>query len=275
MSYLKHIMPCSICCEHGHNSTTCWNVCLPLYYSNDLKVKNTISKMDVINYIESTNESQGHGKAYEKDIQKNCFNLSDELIKTYSHIEKYDIKAEDNTINNRNVSIKTSSNMTIDCGDICRFLTSENMDIISVIYKQVDGFKVAKKTLVINYDDLIDILKKDTEEYCQIKFDEWFEKIKEYDKYVKGLSKDYYPLSKQKLLKDRDHITKKKELCENIPYFNIAPKIDSSQQRVQCSINLQKINGLTIEEYGGGELYDKKYNKQIMSDKRIRKTKSI
>ena len=40
-------MPCSICCEHGHNSTTCWNVCLPLYYGNDLKVKNTISKMDV------------------------------------------------------------------------------------------------------------------------------------------------------------------------------------------------------------------------------------
>ena len=39
-------MPCSICFEHGHNSTSCWNVCLPLYYGNDLKVKNTISKMD-------------------------------------------------------------------------------------------------------------------------------------------------------------------------------------------------------------------------------------
>jgi hypothetical protein len=39
-------MPCSICCEHGHNSKGCWNVCLPLYFDNDLKVKNTISKMD-------------------------------------------------------------------------------------------------------------------------------------------------------------------------------------------------------------------------------------
>jgi hypothetical protein len=39
-------MPCSICFEHGHNSKSCWNVCLPLYYGTDLKVKNTISKMD-------------------------------------------------------------------------------------------------------------------------------------------------------------------------------------------------------------------------------------
>lgn len=39
-------MPCSICCEYGHNSKGCWKVCLPLYFDNDLKVKFTISKMD-------------------------------------------------------------------------------------------------------------------------------------------------------------------------------------------------------------------------------------
>ena len=39
-------MPCSICCEYGHNSKGCWNVCLPSYFDNDLKVKFTIGKMD-------------------------------------------------------------------------------------------------------------------------------------------------------------------------------------------------------------------------------------
>ena len=35
----------------------------------------------------------------------------------------------------------------------------------------------------------------------------------------------------------------------------------------------EKFEGDSIEEYDGGKLYDKKYNKHIVSGKRIRKTK--
>ena len=40
--------------------------------------------------------------------------------------------------------------MSIDCGDIIRFLTSEDMNVICVIYKQVGDIKIIKKLLYSN-----------------------------------------------------------------------------------------------------------------------------
>ena len=46
------------------------------------------------------------------------------------------------------------------------------------------------------------------------------------------------------------------------------PKIDSKQQRVQCSINLNKIN-INKQIFEGGVLFDKKYTKTITSTSRV------
>ena len=50
------------------------------------------------------------------------------------------------------------------------------------------------------------------------------------------------------------------------------PKIDSKQQRVQCSINLNKIN-INKQIFEGGILFDKEYTKKIVSTSRLRHKK--
>jgi len=223
----------------------------------------------------ATSESQGHGKAWEVDIQKKCFGMTDEEIRTYPSNAIYDIRKENNRINKRNVSLKVSGGMCIDCGDILRFLTSEDMDVICVIYKQEGPIKICVKTIVFKFEDFIKILKTDVVKNCGISYEEWFKRVIEYNKYVKFLPKEYYPSSKLIPQKDREHLNKKAPLCSKIRYFNIAPKIDNDQQRVQCTINLNKIKELTMNIYEGGKLYDKEYTKTIKSESRNRHAKSI
>ena len=229
---------------------------------------NCINNMDE-ECLEPTSESQGHGKAFEIEIQKKCFEMTDEMLNTYTHVDKYDIREEHNKINKQNESIKASCNNIIDCGDIIRFLTSENMDIICIIYKQDGEMKVAIKTIVFKFEDFIKILKKDVEKYCGEDWDTWFQKIKTYDSYVKSIPNG--------LCQDKSYKQMKHPLCKKIPYFNIAPKVDSKKQRrVQCSINLKKLELLVdIKTFDGGRLYDKEYCKQIKSCKRDRQKKHI
>ena len=203
-----------------------------------------IDAIDNVYLLNPTSESQGHGKSIERDIQGKCYSMTEDEINSYSNTEKYDIKKEHNRINGRNVSIKVSGKMSIDCADIIRFLTSEDMDVICVLYKQVGDIKITEKTIVFKFEDFIEILKKDIEKYCGIDYDEWFKKVSDYDKYVKVLPKEYYPSSKLIPQRDKEHLQKKRPLCNKIPYFNIAPKIATKQQRVQCSVNLNKIKGL-------------------------------
>jgi len=157
----------------------------------------------------------------------------------------------------------------MDMADIMRLLNSENLDVVCVIYEQRGNIKEAIKTIVFDFDEfkktLIEDLKK-----CDYTLEEWLKLIDEYVIYVKSLPKEYYPTSKNIPQKEREHLIKKKPLCEGLKYFNIAPKIDNNQQRVQCSINLNKMNiKKMITE--GGVLFDKEYSKVILSGKRVRK----
>ena len=90
--------------------------------------------------------------------------------------------------------------------------------------------------------------------------------------YVKKLPKDYYPNSKKIPQKEKEHLIKKKPLCEGLKYFLVNPKINSSQQRVQCSINLNKID-IKKKISEGGVLFGKEYTKSIVSSTRNRKKK--
>jgi hypothetical protein len=224
------------------------------------------------NIIKKTNESQGHGKSWEIDIQEKIYDIENPKEK-YKSNAKYDIPFVDNKLNNKNVSIKTSGSMSMDMADIRRLLNSENLDVVCVIYKQKGDIKEAIKTIVFDFDDFKETLIKDLKN-CNYTLEEWLKLIDEYVIYVKSLPKEYYPNSKNIPQKEREHLIKKKPLCEGLKYFNIAPKIDSSQQRVQCSINLNKmIIKKTVTE--GGVLFDKEYTKTMISSSRIRKFKNF
>ena len=222
--------------------------------------------------LKKTSESQGHGKAWEIDIAEKVYGVENPKGKYKSNI-KYDIPFIDNHLHGKNVSIKTSGGMSIDMGDILRFLNSENMHVVSVIYKQKDRLKKeAKETRVFDFDDFKKILIEDLKK-CDTVYDDWYENIKTYVDYVKALPKEYYSESKCKPPSQKEHLIKKIPLCKNIQYFNIAPKIDSHQQRVQCSINLKKIPGLKQDVFEGGMLFDKEYTKTVSAPPRIRHKK--
>ena len=220
------------------------------------------------NTITKTSESQGHGKSWEKDIQKNIY----DIVKEYKNTQKYDIPKEDNKLHKKNVSIKTSSSMSMDMADIKRLLKSENLDVVCVIYKQnTPTTKEAIKTIVFDFDEFMKTLIEDLEK-CNYTLDGWLKDIDDYIQYVKSLPKEYYNKSKNIPAKEKEHLIKKKKLCKDLKYFNIAPKIDSKQQRVQCSINLNKMN-IKMKLSDGGILFDKNYTKIMISPPRVRKSK--
>tara|TARA_Y100000389_G_C17430738_1_gene502425 strand:+ start:89 stop:922 length:834 start_codon:yes stop_codon:yes gene_type:complete len=213
--------------------------------------------------IVATTESQGHGKAWEKDIQKRCFGMTDEELCSYKQIDPHDIRSEHNRYEQckgRNVSIKTTGSDTIDCADIDRFLGSDNLDMVCIQYNQKEGnIKEAYKTIFFSVDELLKILKDDVGG-----LEDYKNKIKEYVVIVKGSPKG--ATTKDLSIDKRQYET---------DYFKIHAM--PSQKRVQAQIKITKIKLKlkSYQEFGGGELFDSKYTKQIRSRKRNRHAKSI
>lgn len=212
-------------------------------------------------FLQPTTESQGHGKSWEIEIL-NKLGITEEILKTYKHTDIYDGKKEHLSYN-KNISIKTTISMSLDCGDIIRFLTCTDLDIIVIHYEQkMKKIKKAKNTYLINHDKLINKLKEDIPKIYNITFEIWIDKIEEYVKRVKSI--------KHGTCTNKWYKKEKELLCKDIPYFNIAPKVDSkSQRRVQCSINLNKIQ--IDETYEGGIFKNIKYTKELISEPRKRK----
>ena len=236
---------------------------------------NKLDEYKLINHykhvIKKTNESQGHGKAWEIDIQKKIYDIENPTEK-YKSNAKYDISENDNVLHKKNVSIKASGDMSLCMADIRRMLESENMDVVCIIWKQITPkLKEAIKTVVFDFDEFKKTLIKDLKK-CNYTLEEWLKKINDYDNYVKNLPKEYYPNSKKLPRKEKEHLIKKKSLCEGLKYFQVNPKIDSKQQRVQCSINLNKLN-ITKTITDGGILFGKEYTKIIISSPRKRNNK--
>ena len=218
----------------------------------------------------STTESQGHGKAFEIEIQKSIFGLSDETIKSYKSNAKYDISVKDNkyinneNISNNNISIKTSGSNSINCGDIHRFLNSSDLTMFIIKYEQCGDYKIAKKTIIIKHDDIMNKLKNDIE-INNVNYEEWINKVTELTENVKNIP--IGPVSKN----DKVYNKSAKNLSRNLD-FSINCKVDSDKQRrVQCTIPISKYTHLdSYEEFDGAMLYDKEYNKMILSPPRKR-----
>ena len=170
--------------------------------------------------------SQSSGFTFESSIREDVFDLPFDPNNT----DKYDIPSEKNRFDqNENISIKSSGNGNIDCGDIIRFYNydfSKSNTIIVVSYEQVDEYKVIKTIYEVNYNR--DMHSWLFGSITQDELKDYVDSIKKIPKGIGGeeVRKTYNYLSVKEVLQDKHKMK-----------INISPKIDSKgQRRVQCSI---------------------------------------
>jgi hypothetical protein len=177
-----------------------------------------------INNIKDFTQSQAHGLFWDSEIRVKCFDLPE----CKNDTAKYDVCCENNKFDqDENISIKTSCNNNIDCGDILRFYSGDfdkKYTIILLRYKQLENKKILSEILEINYNTkLRDILfgtisKKMLEGYVD---------------FIKNIPHGCVPEATKKNYKN----CKNKMQSEFNMKINISPKVDShKQRRVQCSI---------------------------------------
>lgn len=170
--------------------------------------------------------SQLSGFTFENFIREKVFEIPFDPNNT----DKYDIPDIKNRFNpNENISIKSSGNGNIDCGDILRFYNydfKKKNTIIVVSYEQVEDYKIIKNIYEINYD-----LKMRDYLFGTISEKELYEYVNLIRKIPKGVSG-------KEIRKSFDYLSAKIELQRRHKMkIIISPKIDSrGQRRVQFSI---------------------------------------
>ncbi len=143
--------------------------------------------------IQKFTQSQSHGLFWDSEIRVKCFDLPNCINDT----TKYDIPCANNKYDSHeNISIKTSGNNNIDCGDIIRFYEGDfdkKYTIILLRYKQDGIKKILSEIIEINYNiKLRDIL-----------FGTIPKKIPEgYVNYIKNIPQGNVPEETKKIYKD-------------------------------------------------------------------------
>jgi hypothetical protein len=174
--------------------------------------------------VEDFTQSQSHGLFWDSEIREKVFGLD----ACKNDTKKYDICSSENKFNStENVSIKTSSNGNIDCGDILRFFNGDftnKYTIILIRYSQVEGSKQIKEIIEIDYNiELRNYLFGSITEETLINYVNGIKNIPHGT--VGNETKEIYKKLKNVLQKEYNM------------KINISPKVDSkSQRRVQCSI---------------------------------------
>ena len=216
--------------------------------------------------IENFKQSQSHGLFWDNEIRVKVFGLSQCVNDT----KKYDIEAEENKFDpEENISIKTSSNNNIDCGDICRFFNGDftkKYTIILIRYKQASDTKSVKEIIEIAYTPALrdhlfgSISLNSLEQYVA------FIKSIPNGTVIEDVKKEY---KMRKVALQKEH-----NMC-----INISPKVDSgSQRRVQCSIPkvdqlLEQFLELIISRTTEPIVRNVIISKEIQSCPRVRKPK--
>lgn len=174
--------------------------------------------------IDQFQQSQSHGLFWDSEIRHKVF----ELPECKNDTQKFDVSCNKNKFNEKeNISIKTSGNTNIDCGDILRFFDRDDdldITIILIRYNQQKDQKMIREIIEINYSN----------ELKNILFGTITRDILE--NYVQMVKK--IPSGKVSDEDKRIYKKEKKELQQKYNMkINISPKIDSkNQRRVQCSI---------------------------------------
>jgi hypothetical protein len=192
------------------------------------KSEEYIEAQSIMNFT----QSQAHGLFWDSEIREKVFGLAS----CKNDTKKYDICCSENKLDPReNVSIKTSSNNNIDCGDILRFFNGDftnKYTIILIRYQQISNTKKIKEIIEINYSvDLRNYLFGNITEELLI----------QYVNEIKAIPHGAVSQETKKIYKDR----KNQLQMEYKMKINISPKVDSkTQRRVQCSI--VKVNELLL-----------------------------
>ena len=213
--------------------------------------------------INEFTQSQAHGLFWDSEIRQKVFDLPE----CKNDTKKFDIDCVNNKYNpNENISIKTSGNKNIDCGDILRFYDRDVLDITMILisYKQTNNHKTILEIIEINY----------TEELRDILFGTITREIlEEYVEQIKQI-----PTGSVSSECKKEYITCKNELQKKYNMkINISPKVDSKKQRrVQCSIpNFDKLFAenpeFIISRTTDNSIRGVQITQQIVSTKRIRK----
>jgi len=187
------------------------------------------NKKSIYNSINFT-QSQSHGLFWDNEIREKVFGLPP----CKNDTTKYDISCQDNKFNNlENISIKTSGNNNIDCGDILRFFNGDfkkKYTIILIKYLQIENKKCILEILEMDYNmELRNYLFGTITE----------EILKNYVSYIHSIPHGPVP----QCIKENYKNIKNELQKTHYMNINISPKVDSkSQRRVQCSItNVNKL----------------------------------
>jgi hypothetical protein len=173
--------------------------------------------------VETFTQSQSHGLFWDNEIRTKVF----ELPNCKNDTAKFDIPCDKNKWNpNENISIKTSGNENIDCGDILRFYDRDINDITIILirYTQTDNEKRIQQIIEIDYTDKLKRLL-----FGEIPRNV----IAEYVAFIKSIPPGIVSSEiNETYIKMKNDIQKQYNMK-----INISPKVDSkSQRRVQCSI---------------------------------------
>jgi len=211
-------------------------------------------------------QSQSHGLFWDSEIREKVFGLP----ACKNDTKKYDVCCSENKFNSsENISIKTSSNNNIDCGDILRFYNGDfenQYTIILIRYTQTGNVKQIKEIIEIDYNmDLRNYLFGTITEPI----------LNQYVTQIRSIP--HGPVSE-----DIKKSYKSKKTDLQIKYnmkINISPKVDSkTQRRVQCSIPkvddlLELFPQLIISRTVYPMIRDVLITGKIQSGIRVRKTK--
>jgi hypothetical protein len=176
---------------------------------------------------EDEKEVQYHGFVWEDFIKTNIYKLTEQDFKKINYTSKYDIPADLNKLDSKNVSIKTSGNKKAICmADCLRFYDSvssdENLSCVVVLYDQVDNEKLLSEIVELDLTKSVDILFKDVKR----------EEIEHLHELVRKVPHKRKPTDEEynEMYTYRDLIQKKSG------YIHFDIKCNSQQSRLQCSI---------------------------------------
>jgi len=181
--------------------------------------------MDTSYKIDDFTQSQSHGLFWDNEIREKVF----EIPSCKNDTKKYDIDSKDNKFDPiENISIKTSCNNNIDCGDIIRFFNEDFQNkytIILIRYNQLtQDTKKIKEIIELEYN-------LELKNYLFGTID-----LETLSKYVQIIKSIPHGIVSNEIKNNYKNVKKQMQKNYNMN-INISPKVDSkSQRRVQCSI---------------------------------------
>jgi len=163
-----------------------------------------------------------YGLIFEKCVLQTHYKVSHA-----SGAQRYDLPANKNRLTSKNVSIKSSKNNTVSCGDVFNFLGSWSLEMVIIKYSVSNGMVSVKEYFLIQNLDLFFFnLNRSVNKAL----------LEELRLYIKGLQ---YPFTKEQ----KRYSHKMAKLCLLKPYcgFRICCRLSASNKRIQCVVNSFKL----------------------------------